>query len=118
MTVVNASVNLGATLQEDSRGEFLVWAPTAALTLAKAWMAAGCPEPKGITPMGSFEEYSRVIGGILQVAGVKGFLDNADEFYESSDLEGANLRFFVTAWWEKFQGKSVGVSELFNLAGC
>jgi maltooligosyltrehalose trehalohydrolase len=26
---VNASVNLGATLQEDSRGEFLVWAPTA-----------------------------------------------------------------------------------------
>jgi maltooligosyltrehalose trehalohydrolase len=26
---VNTSVNLGATLQEDSRGEFLVWAPTA-----------------------------------------------------------------------------------------
>ena len=26
---MNASVNLGATLQEDSRGEFLVWAPMA-----------------------------------------------------------------------------------------
>ena len=26
---MNASVNLGATLQEDSRGEFLVWVPTA-----------------------------------------------------------------------------------------
>jgi hypothetical protein len=49
------------------------------------------------------------------VAGVKGFLGNADEFYESSDFEGANLRSFVTAWWENFEGRSVGVSEIYKL---
>jgi hypothetical protein len=96
---------------KQNRGE-LIWA---ALTLTKAWIAAGCPEPKGITPFGSFEEYSRVIGGILQVAGVKGFLGNADEFYETSDSEGADLRFFVSKWWERFEGKPVGVSEIYKL---
>jgi hypothetical protein len=56
----------------------LIWA---ALTLAKAWISDGSPEPKGIKLLGGLEEYRRVIGGILQVAGVKGFLSNADEFY-------------------------------------
>jgi hypothetical protein len=56
-----------------------------------------------------------VIGGILEVAGVKGFLGNADEFYESSDSEDADLRFFVTKWWESFEGKPVGVSEIYKL---
>jgi hypothetical protein len=55
------------------------------------------------------------IGGILEIAGVKGFLGNADEFYESSDFEGANLRFFVAKWWEKFEGKPGGVSETYKL---
>ncbi len=96
---------------KQNRGE-LIWA---ALTLAKAWIVAGSPEPKGIKPMGSFEEYSRVIGGILQVAGVKGFLGNADEFYESSDSEGADLRFFVSRWWESFADRPVGVSEIYEL---
>ena len=43
--------------------------------LAKASIAAGCPEPKGIKLRGGFEDYRRVTGGILQVAGVKGFLE-------------------------------------------
>jgi hypothetical protein len=55
------------------------------IDLDKAWIAAGCPEPKGIKLPGGFEEYGRVIGGILEVAGIKGFLGNTDEFYESSD---------------------------------
>jgi hypothetical protein len=56
-----------------------------------------------------------VIGGILEVAGIKGFLGNADECYESSDFEGANLPFFVSKWWEKLEAKPVGVSALFDL---
>jgi hypothetical protein len=96
---------------KNNRGE-LIWS---ALTLAKAWIVAGCPEPKGIKLLGGFEEYSSVIGGILQIVGIKGFLGNADEFYESSDSEGAELRLFVSKWWESFEGKPVGVSELFDL---
>jgi len=96
---------------KNNRGE-LIWS---ALTLTKAWIVAGCPEPKGIKLLGGFEEYRRVIGGILEVAGIKGFLSNADEFYESSDSEGAELRLFVSKMWQSFEGKPVGVSELFGL---
>ena len=43
---MNTSVNLGATLQEDSRGEFLVWAPTADTVdvqiVINASIGAGC----------------------------------------------------------------------------
>lgn len=35
--------------------------------------------------------------------------------YESSDFEGANLRFFVAKWWEKFEGRPVGISEIYKL---
>jgi hypothetical protein len=96
---------------KSNRGE-LIWA---ALTLGNAWIAAGRPEPKGIKLLGGFEEYRKVIGGILEVAGVTGFLGNADEFYEASDSEGGELRIFVSKWWESFQGKSVGVSEIYKL---
>ncbi|MGD0401106.1 MAG: hypothetical protein ABSC04_19620 [Syntrophobacteraceae bacterium] len=40
----------------------------------------------------------------------------ACQIYESSDFEGANLRFLVAKWWEKFEGKPVGVSGLFGLS--
>jgi hypothetical protein len=53
----------------------LIWA---ALTLARAWIAAGRPTD-GVTPLGGFEDWSRVMGGILDVAGVEGFLGNAAE---------------------------------------
>lgn len=94
-----------------NRGE-LIWS---ALVLAKAWIKAGCPKPTQIKPLASFEEYSRVIGGILEFAGVQGFLANADDFYETSDLEGINLRLFVRKWWEEFGPKPVGVSEIYRL---
>ena len=61
------------------RGE-LVWA---SLTIIRAWIAAGRPE--GTSTLGMFEQWSKVMGGILQVAGIPGFLGNSVEFYDSSD---------------------------------
>ncbi|HZQ03697.1 MAG TPA: hypothetical protein VFA88_06740 [Gaiellaceae bacterium] len=56
----------------------LVWA---ALVLGRAWVAAGCPD--GPNPqLGGFEEWSRVLGGVLHVAEVPGFLANVDEMRE------------------------------------
>lgn len=55
------------------RGELVA----AFLTLARAWYAAGCPPPK-ITPIGSFEDWTTVVGGILEHAHLHGFLQNAD----------------------------------------
>ena len=77
----------------------------AALTLVRAWIAAGKPDPTGSSSLGMFESWSRVMGGILQVAGVPGFLSNLSDFYESTDTEGEMVRSFLAAWWEQYQDK-------------
>ena len=67
-------------------------------------------------PLGSYERWAAVIGGILQVAGIPGFLTNLDEFYEQADTEGTVWRQFVGVWWERFGQNAVGVADLFQLA--
>ncbi len=92
------------------RGD-LIWA---VLTLVRAWLAAGRPE--GATVLGEFEAWARVMGGILTVAGIKGFLENLAEFYEQADAEGAETRQLLWAWWQKYRDAEIGVNELFELA--
>lgn len=87
----------------------------AALTLTNAWLAAERPEAK-TPPLGSYEAWATVIGGILEVAGIEGFLTNLDELYERADSEGAVWRRFVGAWWDKFGEVAVGVKDLHPLA--
>lgn len=85
----------------------------ALLVLIQNWIAAGRPCYK--KKLGSFEQWSEVIGGILECAGVFGFLDKLNEIYEVSDAESEQWREFTAAWWEKHQDNPVSVSELFNL---
>jgi putative DNA primase/helicase len=63
----------------DQRGE-LIWA---ALTLARAWVAAGMPTGPE-RALGSFEEWTHVMGGILHVAGIEGMLTNRAELRAES----------------------------------
>jgi len=93
------------------RGELIY----AALTLIQAWVAAGRPEAD-VTPLGSYENWTRVMGGILQHAGVPGFLENILEFYELADSESAVWREFLEAWWQRYGDKKVKTSDLFPLA--
>jgi hypothetical protein len=89
----------------------LCWA---ALTLVQAWIAAGRPEGRRV--LGMFEVWAKVIGGILDVAGIGGFLGNLDEYYEKSDVEGAAWRGFVAAWWVAHGPRDVTVAALWPLA--
>ena len=87
----------------------------ACLTLGQAWIAAGRPQhPETI---GSFEGWAQVLGGILDVAGVPGFLGNLEDMYERADAEGSGWRVFIAQWWERFGTQPVGVADLFELAG-
>ena len=86
----------------------------ACLTLGRAWTAAGMPRHD--KTIGSFEGWAQVMGGILEVAGVPGFLGNLKEMYERADAEGAAWRGFVAQWWERFGTAEVGVADLFELA--
>jgi DNA primase len=82
----------------------------AIVTLIRAWMAAGKPLDRA--RLGSFERWSAVIGGILNIAGVPGFLANLDELYEAADVEGQAWREFTAAWWQVFRDQPKKVSEL------
>ncbi len=95
---------------KDNRGELV----GAALTLIQAWIVAG--RPPGKQTMGMFESWAKVMGGILDVAGVPGFLEKRQEFYAEADTEGQAMRGFIAEWWDTHEGKPVGASELFILA--
>lgn len=86
----------------------------ACLTLCQAWIIAG--RPAGSRTVGSYEAWAATIGGVLEVAGVEGFLGNIDEMMEAADAEGAVWRSFIWSWWERHCGDEVGVGDLFQLA--
>ncbi len=87
----------------------------ALLTFVAAWIAEG--RPPGTQRLGSFEDWSAVIGGILEVAGVPGFLGNLDSLYADADVEGQAWTEFVVAWWEKFGSKQVRPRQLLVVCG-
>jgi putative DNA primase/helicase len=96
---------------DEQRGD-LVWA---GLTMIRSWVNAGMSAILGKS-LGSFEAWSRIIGGILEHIRIEGFLGNLSEFYEVADTEGATWRSFVEGWWDQFGSERVGAASLFALA--
>lgn len=86
----------------------------ACLTLCQAWIAAG--KPRGTRTIGSYENWAQVIGGVLEVAGIPGFLGNLEEMMEASDSEGAGWSAFIAAWWDRYGTAPVGAADLFDVA--
>jgi putative DNA primase/helicase len=86
----------------------------ACLTLCQAWIAA--VRPRGGRVIGSYENWAQVVGGVLEVAGIDGFLGNLEEMMEASDSEGAAWSGFIGAWWDRFGTAEVGASDLLDLA--
>jgi hypothetical protein len=86
----------------------------ACLILIRAWIAAG--QPKGTRVIGSYENWSRIMGGILEHARIEGFLGNLDEMLAAADGEGAVWRSFIGAWWDRFGTAEVGTGDLFEVA--
>jgi hypothetical protein len=103
-------LNLNEWLKEH-RSELVA----AILTLVRGWFQAGRPD--GEKTIGMFESWAKVIGGILAVAGVPGFLANLTEFYDEADTDGTTLRSFIAEWWSAHEQSHVTVAELFPLAG-
>ena len=86
----------------------------ALLLLAQAWLAAG--QPCSPQVLGSFEDWSRIMGGILEVASIPGFLGNLEELYEQADEEGRHWRAFCGVWWDTHGAAHVSASDLRELA--
>lgn len=84
----------------------------AALTILRAWVVAG--RPSGAYHLGSFESWASTMGGILDVAGVRGFLGNQQEVFERGDTEGRQWRAFVTHWWQTFGMTEKTAGQLYD----
>ncbi len=66
------------------------------LVLVMAWQAKDCSAPSHDIPeFGSFERWREVLGGILTVAGISGFLANLEEARGEADRESATACGFV-----------------------
>lgn len=88
---------------------------SAGLTLGRAWIKQGRKRPQG-KPLGSFESWFNVIGGILETAGIPGLLENAVQFYESADVETTAWTSFLVEWKKSFPVGGVPSRDLVELA--
>lgn len=95
----------------EHRAEIVV----ALLTLTRSWFAAGCPAPT-VKPIGSFEDWTRIIGGILQHAEIFGFLDNLPALYSAADDEGPEWEAFLTVLHCEFESAEITVAQIHERA--
>jgi hypothetical protein len=85
---------------------------SALLTLVSGWVQAGKQGPADGTPgKGSFEAWRDVVGGILNHAGINGFLQVAS----ANRIEADEWRGFVTLWAKKFGEGKARLKELYQL---
>lgn len=83
----------------------------ALLTLARSWYAVGRPRAN-VPVVGSFEDWSRTVGGILQHVGVEGFLSNLDLLYDMTDEDATQWEAFLSAWLACIGEQPVTTTEL------
>ena len=86
-----------------------------ALTLIQNWIALGQRTPS-LRPLGGFENWSRIIGGILSAAGIADFLGNAEVFRQRADLDVADWRRLVAEWAAANGPDPVSTTELRPIA--
>ena len=101
--------NLRSWVRENR--DLLIWA---VYILVQNWTALGCP--KGSKKFGGFESWAEITGGILEAAGIPGFLDNLDETRDMRDDETPLIASFVDYWWRIHGGSRLRAGELLNLA--
>jgi hypothetical protein len=78
------------------------------LTMTRAWIVAGRPAPaKELPALADFTNWCEVIGGILDFAGVDGFLENLNQLYEETDTESPQWAAFLEYW----QGTALGAEK-------
>lgn len=85
--------------------------------LVRNWLALG--RPAGKRTLGSFEAWARVIGGILEVAGIQHFLESPTEAHVEADQQTQRWKAFIEAWISEHKhgfDKAVTAQTLLPLA--
>ena len=88
----------------------------AMMVVVRSWVAAGRPAGSAVRA-GEFPEWADMIGGILNNAGVTGFLENMMELRQSADAESDEWASFIAAWAEVAQQCVLWLATLPGLEG-
>ena len=86
----------------------------ACLGIVRAWLVAGMP--LGTAFLGRYEEWAGMMSGLLDVAGVPGFLSNREEIYTESEQQVAEWTDFCKAWDKQYGGEMATAKQLLELA--
>ncbi|GHO56726.1 bifunctional DNA primase/polymerase [Ktedonobacter robiniae] len=84
----------------------------ALLTLARAWFAAGKPRYVHLPALGTFSGWVTMVGGILEYAGVSGFLSNLEQLYQEADEISAQWESFLRTWHDLFDGEWITIKKI------
>ena len=87
---------------------------SACLSLIKAWIDAG--RPSGAKTLGSFERWASVLGGILENAGVEGFLRGRETLHATADYETEEWKALCAHWWTAHERNPVTAKDSSALA--
>jgi len=87
---------------------------SACIILVRNWIARGCPA--GSRVLGSYENWARILGGILEAAGIHGFLENRDQRSDEADREAQRWTPFVGNWWKNYATNPVTPKDLLRFA--
>ncbi|MCC7203114.1 MAG: hypothetical protein IT393_10705 [Nitrospirae bacterium] len=87
---------------------------SACLSVIKAWVDAG--QPRGTTTLGRFESWAQVIGGILKIAEIEGFLQDRDRLHSQSDTTSTEWVALCSIWHEKHGERAVSSGDIYKLA--
>lgn len=94
---------------KNNRAE-LIWA---ACTLIQYWISKGMPKSKKF--LGMFEDWAFKSGGLLELVGVNGFMENLKEFYSDVNDEKENFKAFIYHWYDNFGSEETVTGSLFEL---
>jgi hypothetical protein len=87
---------------------------SASLSLIQAWLDVGCPQ--GTATLGRFDSWAQVVGGVLGVAGVSGFLDDRERLYSESDRQTSEWSAMCEHWWNAYKDHPITAKEVFEVA--
>jgi hypothetical protein len=73
------------------------------LIMAAAWFRNSCPAAAMPVRLGSFEEWTRIVGGILSFSGADQFMGNAQKLNNLADSESSEWEAFLLALWQRYR---------------
>ena len=86
---------------------------SACLSLVQVWVDAGMP--KGEATLGRYESWAGVLGGILKVSGVSGFLSGRERLHSEADKETQEWAALLSNWWATYGERAATASEVFTV---